>query len=311
MMPATPIAHVIMNRESGANDKTALTTEIETAFTANGWQVEFVLAGRYDLRSRTQQTVAQVPGTIVVAGGDGTINTVASACVEAKRPLGLVPSGTFNYIARNLGVPTEVSQAVAVIVNGEVRRVDVGEINGRIFLNNAGIGLYAQMLERREQDKRRFGRRRTVAFFSGMRSLLSPHPTYTVELMVDGQVARHLTTTLFFGCNALQLEDFNIAAAECLRHQKLAVLSLKLRSRREVIVAACAALMGRLDEVDTVNTFCASTVQVQTRRRALKVAIDGEIVLLRSPLDVTLRLGALQVFAPATASNDMGSDQTR
>lgn len=299
MSPVTPIAHVIMNRDSGADNKAALTTEIETAFTAHGWQVEFVLAGRRDLRSRTQQTVAQAPGAIVVAGGDGTINTVASACVEAKRPLGLVPAGTFNYVSRNLGVPTEVSQAVSVIINGWVRQVDIGEINGRLFLNNAGIGLYAQMLERREQDKRRFGRRRMVAFFSGMRCLLSSHPLYAVELLADGQTARHLTTTLFFGCNALQLEDFNVTAADCLRHQKLAVLSLKLHSRWEVTVAACAALMGRLDEVSTTEAFCASTVRVQTRRRALKVAIDGEIVLLRSPLNVTLHPGALQVFAPA------------
>ena len=299
MSAVTPIAHVIMNRESGAADKAALTTEIETAFGAHGWQVEFVLAGRRDLRSRTQQVVAQAPGTIVVAGGDGTINTVASTCVEAKRPLGLIPAGTFNYVSRNLGVPTEVAQAVAVITNGWVRQVDIGEINGRIFLNNAGIGLYAQMLERREQDKRRFGRRRLVAFFSGMRSLLSSHPQYAVELVADGQTARHLTTTVFFGCNALQLEDFNVTAAECLRHQKLAVLVLKLHSRWEVTVAACAALRGRLDEASTTEAFCASSIRVQTRRRTLKVAIDGEIVLLRSPLDVTLHPGALQVFAPA------------
>ena len=299
MSAVTPIAHVIMNRESGAADKAALTTEIEAAFGAHGWQVEFVLAGPRDLRSRTQQVVAQAPGTIVVVGGDGTINTVASTCVEAKRPLGLIPAGTFNYVSRNLGVPTEVAQAVAVITNGWVRQVDIGEINGRIFLNNAGLGLYAQMLERREQDKRRFGRRRLVAFFSGMRSLLSSHPQYAVELVADGQTARHLTTTVFFGCNALQLDDFNVTAAECLRHQKLAVLVLKLHSRWEVTVAACAALRGRLDEASTTEAFCASSIRVQTRRRTLKVAIDGEIVLLRSPLDVTLRPGALQVFAPA------------
>ena len=298
MSPPPPTAHVIMNQESGANNKAALTSEIETAFTAHGWQVEFVLAGRRDLRSRTEQTVAQAPGAIVVAGGDGTINTVASACVAAKRPLGLVPAGTFNYVARNLGVPTEVSQAVSVIVNGGIRQVDIGEINGRIFLNNAGIGLYAQMLERREQDKRRFGRRRTVAFFSGVRCLLSPHPLYAVELVADGRTVQYLTTTLFFGCNALQLEDFNTTAAECLRHQKLAVLSLQLHSRWEATVAACAALMGRLDEAYTTEAFCASTVRVETRRRALKVAIDGEIALLRSPLNVILHPGALQVFVP-------------
>jgi diacylglycerol kinase family enzyme len=298
-MPAvTPIAHVIMNQDSGSADKTALTGEIETAFTAFGWKVEFILAGRQDLPTRTRQTVAQAPGSIIVAGGDGTINTVASACVEAKRPIGLLPAGTFNYVARNLGVPTEVSAAVAVIVNGQVRSVDIGEINGRIFLNNAGFGLYARMLERREDDKRRFGRSRTVAFFSGMRCLLSSHPLFAVELVRDGHTERRLTTTLFFGCNTLQLQHFNPAAAECLRCRQLAVLSLKLDSRWEVVLAACLGLMGRLDAVNATDTFCANTVRVQTRRRVLKVAIDGEVVRLRSPLDVVLRPGALQVFAP-------------
>jgi diacylglycerol kinase family enzyme len=294
----TPIAHVIMNRDSGSGDKTALIGEIDSAFAACGWKVEWILAGRQDLPTRTRQTVAEAPGSIVVAGGDGTVNTVASACAEAKRPLGLLPAGTFNYVARNLGVPTEVSAAVAAIVNGGVRLVDIGEINGRIFLNNAGFGLYSRMIERREDDKRRFGRSRTVAFLSGMRCLLSSHPLFTVDLVRDGHTERRLTTTLFFGCNTLQLEHFNPAAAECLRCRRLAVLSLQLRSRWEVVVAACMGLMGRLDAAKATDTFCANTVRVQTRRRALKVAIDGEVVLLQSPLDVALRPGALQVFAP-------------
>lgn len=299
-MPSVePITHVIMNRNSGADNKVALTEEIESAFTAHGWKVEFVLAGRRDLRRRTQQVVAQAPGAIVVAGGDGTINTVASACVEANRPLGLLPAGTFNFAARNLGVSTEMSEAVSVIIDGRVRQIDIGEINGRIFLCGAGLGLYARMLEQREQDKRRFGRSQLIAFLSGMRFLLSPHPLFAVELVADGRTERHLTTTLFFGCNTLQLQHFNTSAAECPRHRKLAILSLKLRSRWEVTVAAYAALMRRLDAVNTTEAFCASTVRVQTRRRVLKVGIDGEVVLLRSPLDVKLRLGALQVYAPA------------
>jgi diacylglycerol kinase family enzyme len=298
-MPAgTPIAHVIMNRHSGASDKAALTQEIETAFAAHGWKVEFILVRPRELLKSTRRAVAEAPGAIVVAGGDGTINTVASTCVEAKRPLGIVPAGTFNYVARNLEVPTEVSPAVAVIVDGHIRPVDIGEINGHIFLNNAGFGLYATMLERRERDKRRFGRSRLVAFLSGMLCLLCAHPLYSVELVADGQTERHLTTTLFFGCNALQLQHFNVAAADCLRHQKLAVLSLQQRSRWEIVVAAVAALSGRLDEADATHVFCASTVRVQPRRRALKVVIDGEIVDLRPPLDVTFRPGALLVYAP-------------
>ena len=298
-MPAvTPIAHVIMNRDSGAADKLAPTGEIEAAFTDHGWQVEFILVGRDDLHSRTQQTVAQAPGAIVVAGGDGTINAVARACVEVNRPLGILPIGTFNYVARNLRVPTEMSQAVAVIVKGRVQPIDLGEINGRIFLHNAGFGLYTRMLEQREQDVRRFGRSRLIAFLSGIRCLLSSHPLYAVELVVDGRAERRLTTTLFFGCNALQLEELSVDAANCLRHQQLAVLSLKLRNRWEVAAAACAGLMGRLDRVKTTEVFCAGALRVRTRRRALTVVMDGELVLLRPPLDVRFRPGALMVFAP-------------
>jgi diacylglycerol kinase family enzyme len=299
-MPAvTPMAYVIMNRGSGASDKSVLNRAIESAFESHGWQVEFIMVGRRDLQSQTRRTVAQSPGTIVVAGGDGTINAVASACFEANRPFGILPAGTFNYVARNLGLPTDVSQAVSVVVNGLTRSVDVGEINRRLFLNNTGFGLYSNMIERREIDKRRFGRSRLVAVLSGARCLLGPHPIYEVDLVADGRSERFLTTTLIFGCNALQLENFNIAAADCLRHRKLAVLSVKRRSRWDIAVTAFAALIGRLDEVGNVDTFCASTVRVHTRRRALKVAIDGEIAILRPPLDVTLHPGGLQILAPA------------
>jgi diacylglycerol kinase family enzyme len=298
MTATTPMAHVITNRKSGSANKAGLMEEIEVAFRTHEWRVEFVLVGRHDLQSRTQQIVAQAPGTIVVAGGDGTINAVASACVEAGRSMGLVPAGTFNYVARNLGVPTDVSQAVSVIVKGQVRHVDIGAVNGRIFLNNTGFGLYARMLEQREHDKRRFGRNRMVAFLSGMRCLLGSHPLYSVEVMADGQSMPRLTSTLFFGCNALQLTHFNVSAGDCLSHQKLAVLSLRLRSRREAIVAACSALLGKLDEAESTEAFCASAARVHTRRRALKVVIDGEIVRLRAPLEVKLLPGALQVLAP-------------
>lgn len=301
IMPAMArTAHVIMNQGSGAGDKSVLNQEIEAAFKTHTWQVEFILVGGRSLQSQIRNTVRQAPGTIVVAGGDGTINTVAAACLEANRPFGILPAGTFNYVARNLGLPTDIPEAVSVIIEGRTRAVDVGEINGQIFLNNAGFGLYSRLVERRELDKRRWGRNRVVAVLSGIRSLLGAHSLYEVDLTADGKTDRLLTTTLFFGSNPLQMETFNAAAADCLRHHKLAVLSLKLHNRWEIAVAAAAALLGRLDMARSVETFCANSVRVQTRRRALKVAFDGELTILRPPLDVRLRPGALQVFAPAS-----------
>jgi diacylglycerol kinase family enzyme len=192
-------------------------------------------------------------------------------------------------------------------VQGEVRHLSVGEINGRIFLHNAGFGLYTRMLEQREQDVRRFGRSRLVAFMSGIRCLLRSHPLFGVELVADGRLERRLTTTLFFGCNVLQLEELSLRAADCLRQQKLAVLSLKLRSRWEVAVAAFAGLIGRLDCVKTTETFCASALRVQTRRRRLKVVMDGELVHLRPPLDIRFRPEALTVFAPPLGTDELAA----
>jgi diacylglycerol kinase family enzyme len=300
MSTAATTAHVIMNLGSGAGDKSALNRDIESAFNSHAWKVEFVEVGGRSLQSQIRNTVRQAPGTIVVAGGDGTINTVAAACLEANRAFGILPAGTFNYVARNLSLPTEIAEAVSVIIEGRTRAVDVGEINGQIFLNNAGFGLYSRLVERRELDKRRWGRNRVVAVLSGIRCLLGAHPLYRVEITADGKTDRLRTTTLFFGSNPLQMETFNAAAAECLRHHKLAVLSLELHSRWQIALAAAAALLGRLDMASSVETFCANSVRVQTRRRALKVAFDGELTILRPPLDVRLRPGALQVFAPAS-----------
>jgi diacylglycerol kinase family enzyme len=299
-MSTVTTAHVIINQGAGAGDKSVLNQDIEAAFNSFGWQVEFIQVGGHNLQRQTRSTVAQAPGTIVVAGGDGTINTVAAACLEANRPFGILPAGTFNYVARNLSLPTDIPGAVSVIIEGRTRAVDVGEINGQIFLNNAGFGLYSRLVERRELDKQRWGRNRVVAVLSGIRCLLGTHPLYQVEITADGKTDRLLTTTLFFGSNPLQMETFNTAAADCLRHHKLAVLSLEVHSRWEIALAAAAALLGRLDMASNVETFCANSVRVQTRRRALKVAFDGEITMLRPPLDVMLRPGALQIFAPAS-----------
>jgi len=298
MARVEPIAHIVTNQGSGAGDKSALNDQIEAAFSSHRWRVEFILVGGDDLLSRVRRTVAEAPGTIVVAGGDGTINTVASECLKVNRPFGILPAGTFNYVARNLGLPTEVSQAVAVITAGHRRPVDVGEVNGHIFLNNAGFGLYSDLVEQRERDKQRYGRNRLVAVYSGARSLLGAHPLYEVDLEADDRHERRLTTTLFFGCNALQLENVSAAAADCLRQGKLAVLSLRVHSRWDIALATFAALTGRLDQARHTDAFCASAVRVHTRRRALKVAIDGEIVVMRPPLDVRLLVGALQIFTP-------------
>jgi diacylglycerol kinase family enzyme len=296
------VASVIVNESSGSHATDTLHTDIEQAFHRQNMRVQWLTLTRKDLaRSReaaVDRLILSAEGVIAVAGGDGTVNAVASACRKLRRPLGILPAGTFNYVARNLGLPIEVSEAAQVIAAGHSEPIAVGEVNGRLFLNNAGFGLYSHIIEERELAKRRFGRHRVVAFLSGLKVLAQRHPLYHIHITADGREHTLKTTTLFFGVNALQLANYNLEAAKFIEHGQLAVLSLRLDSRFDIAGAAWAALHGKTEAAQCVDATAATSVRVTTRRRALKLAIDGEIVVMRAPLQVRMVHDALHVMMP-------------
>jgi len=296
------VVSVIINESSGsANEK--LHSDIQRAFDAQGVGVRWLPVSRRELARLGQRAfeerVEGAKGVVCVAGGDGTVNAVAAACAKLKRPLGILPAGTFNYVARNLGLPFDMNEAAKVIVGGRAEHVPVGEINGHLFLNNAGFGLYGEMVERREQAKKKFGRHRVVAFMSGVRCLFERHPVYTIHVTTDGKEHVLRTTTLFFGVNALQLQNYNIESAKYVERGKLAVLSLRLDSRWDIARMAWAALNGNVESAEPVDATAATSIRVTTRRRAkMKIAIDGEIMHMRAPLSVKVLHDALQVMLP-------------
>jgi len=302
------VVSVIMNEGSGSSDSSQLRKAIEASFARHDRRVTIVTLPSPPTPQAVEQRVRQAEGTVVVAGGDGTVNAVASACRRLGRPFGIIAAGTFNYVARNLGLPTEVEEAVKVIVSGTPSPVAAGEINGHLFLNNAGFGLYSHIIEQRELDKRRFGRHRLVAFYSGLRVLSHHSPLYKIQIEADGLEHSLRTTTLFFGVNALQLQNYNVDAAKCVERGRLALLSLRLDSRWDIAGAAWAALRGKTESANAVGATCASTVRVATRRKSLKVALDGEILVLKPPLVVRYVADALQiVMLPREATQAEGA----
>lgn len=298
------VASVIVNESSGSHATDTLRTDIEQAFNRQGMRVQFLGLDSKTLASSRERAVERLieraDGVIAVAGGDGTVNAVASACRKLGRPIGILPAGTFNYVARNLGLPLDLSEAAEVIATGDAEPMAVGQINGRLFLNNAGFGLYSHMIEQREIAKRRFGRHRIVAFLSGIKCLTERHPLYHLQITADGQHHTLKTTTLFFGVNALQLENYNVEAAKFVANGQLAILSLRLDSRLDIAGAAWASLHGKTEAAQCVDATAATSVRVTTRRRALHVAIDGEIVVMRPPLDVKIVRDGLRVYRPSS-----------
>lgn len=294
--PVVRSVSLIMNEASGSSNKSELRRQIEQAFEERGVKVHILPLQAAGGIRRVQRLVEHAEGRLAVAGGDGTINAVASACRRIDRSLGLVPAGTFNYVARNLGLPTTVPEAVDVIVHGRPTPVPAGDINGHLFLNNAGLGLYAQIIEQREADKNRFGRKRIVAFLSGMRKLMQRHPRYHLSMRVDGEDLALRTTAVFFGVNALQLENYNVEAAQCVKQGELAVLSLHLESRWDIAGAAWASLTGKTEAAQCVDAVCARSISVRSGRRRFKVALDGEVIHLRPPLRVRHVAGAIRII---------------
>lgn len=234
-------------------------------------------------------------GAVVAAGGDGTVNTVAGKVLATGLPFGVLPQGTFNYFGRAHGIPTETADAVRMLLTARVREVQVGLVNDRIFLVNGSMGLYPEVLSDREAFKKRLGRSQFVAMLAGVWTLLQQHRQWVITLEVHGETRTVVTPTLFVGNNLLQLEQMGIPDAPALEEGRLVAIMLKPRGRWDLLALMLRGAMGQLGEAEQVTSLAFTRLSVTPRLphkpRRLKVAMDGEVTWMRTPL----------VFQPAPA----------
>lgn len=301
MTAALPIT-VIMNAGSGNKDKAAIRAAMEKVLGNSGRDAELVVVRRpRDLSGLVRRAAQERPGILAAAGGDGTINAVAAVARERELPLAVVPLGTFNYFARRWGIPDDPAAALAVATEGIIRRVPVGQVNGRLFLNNASIGLYRRLIQTREAHKQRFGRNRLVALLSGLIALLRRHRTYRLRLDIDGQPLTLAALSMFFGRNALQMEQLGLDEAACVERGELAILSLPDVGRLEMLGLLFQGFLGRLEEAENLGQHCARRVEVDWldgKSRRIWVAIDGELVECDLPLSIESIPDALSLVVP-------------
>jgi diacylglycerol kinase family enzyme len=297
---------IVMNGSSGHTDTDALLSTIRTVLEAAGQPYELLVAHETHAIATLAKQAAQLAttsqGVIVAAGGDGTVNTVARAAFESGRPLGLIPRGTFNFFAREHAIPLDLEEAIKTLLSASARPVQVGMVNDHMFLVNASMGLYPQLLEEREQFKQQYGRRRSVALWSGIVTLLRKHRRWAVRLEHDGSVEIVRTPTVFVGNNKLQLEKLGIAEAQQVGQGRLVALTARPLIRREILKLLVRGAFGRLGAADEVTSFGFTDLIVQPAlpygRRGVKVAMDGETTLLRAPLTFQVAPQSLQLLAP-------------
>lgn len=294
---------VILNSGTTQDEKAKLAEEIAKVFSQAGGSANIITtqAGEdFSQASENWVKKAQVNGNcIVAAGGDGTINSVASLCYRYGVALGIIPLGTFNYFARELSIPTTIPEAVNIILAGHTRKVSVGLVREHIFLNNASFGLYTKLIREREKVASRFGRARLIAALAAAFSLLHRQKLFSVKINTDEQEKWHHTSMVFVGNNTLQLENLGMEVADCTKQDKLAIILMKETTRMEIARLLLRGAIRNLKDESRLKEFCADSFEVETSRKVIDLVIDGEIICCHTPLKFRVEKNALSVVVPA------------
>jgi diacylglycerol kinase family enzyme len=295
---------VVFNRGSGSGDADEIEQAIRQVLEQAGRPYTMFPVEHADqLNALAHQAVSEaqtLDGIVLVVGGDGTINAVTQAVLPSGLRFAVLPQGTFNFFGRCHGLPTgDAGAGMTALLQAQERAVQVGLVNQRVFLVNASLGLYPELLEQREQDKRRFGRHRLVALGSGLAVLLGAQPRLRLELECDGERRQLHTTTLVIGNNRLQLQQLGLSEADEVEHGRLVGIAVKPVSRWRMLAMAALGLLGRLGDAQQVQNFAFSTLELHVRgRRRIKLALDGEISHLPLPLRIRVADKPLRLLVP-------------
>ena len=296
-MTAVP---VLLNRGGGAvAADSAIANKVKAALDEAGVDAEIELIEGGDCEVRARAVAERGDPLLIVGGGDGTVGAAASALVGTETRLGILPLGTLNHFARDLGIPTDLREAAKLIAAGAERRVDVGEMNDRIFINNSAIGLYPLMVVDRDLQRKRFGRSKRLAMLVASARTLARFGHQRLTLTVNEQKGRVDTPLLFVGNNDYRLDLGAPGQREALDDGTLCVLVMRKKSRSGFLAATVRALLNRTRRDDMVRLDDVERLRVDSRRSHLAVSLDGEVVRAPPPLDYRIRKQALRVIAAA------------
>ena len=293
-MPATR-GTIFLNATSGA--KAAGDESLVSAASEAGLEV-IRITPDLDVTAAVRDRLANGRLLFVAAGGDGTVNAVMQPLVQhPEASLAVIPAGTYNHFARDLDIPLDWREALQVALHGRRRSVDTARANDRFFVNNLSIGLYPDLVRRREEKGRDYPRwkARMYAIYATMRKYR--HVTLAIESVHHHELVR--THVFMVSNNSYDLSRLGIEAPRAtLEEGRLSVYWLPHLSRLKLMRFVARYLAGRVRETPGFRSFRTTRMKVQSSKPMIRVGIDGEVFTLATPLTITTVPQSLSVMVP-------------
>ena len=304
-MPGLKLA-VVLNRRAGTLFGRSIedgAREIEARFARAGSSASVTIeAGRatIDAIRHAARSDAHV---VVVGGGDGTVRSAARIVLEHGKTLGILPLGTVNLLARDLGIPFDLDAAIDALAAGEIRRIDVGVVNGRIFLSTSGLGFFVHMAQAREEWRSSSMRSKWVAFAGALWTALARAPDFEIDIDTGDGLRAVRTRAVLTTNNIYEDVPGLVAKRPRLDRGELALHIARHQSRLATLRAAVLAINGGWQVDPGVETIRTRSFTVLSDRSHMRVSNDGELDVIKTPLLYRVRPRALAVLAPRAEDN--------
>jgi diacylglycerol kinase family enzyme len=292
---------VLLNGSAGTLVNSATKDEperIRRAFEAAGQQVEVRDVEGPKLEEETRAALTSDFDAIIAGGGDGTLNTIANVVAGSGKGYGVLPLGTHNHFAKDLGIPLELEPAIEARARGEVTDLPVAEVNGRIFLNFSALGFHPELVRHRDAQRKSLGRAKWQAMIVAFLHVFTRFPIIRVRLITPRDAVRRITPSVIVCNNPHQMKVFGVENASVPERGLLNVYVARRTSRLSMIWLFIRAMFRTLDTARNFEAMALSEVTIDTAHRHARVSIDGEVTDMRPPLKYTVRETGLRVIVP-------------
>jgi len=289
---------IITNKSSGTVPSEEKQQLIQDAFKECNVQFELFILDSSEVEKKVKQLMESNIDAIVAAGGDGTVSLLAGLLAGSKTMLGVLPLGTLNHFAKDVGIPQDIKEAAEIITKGNIKKIDIAEVNGRKFINNSSIGLYPHIVKKRDKDQKINNRNKWVAMFFAAIETLKKHPTFNVTISSKGTSVNLSTYFVLIGNNKYKMEFFNPGIRDRLDEGLLTLCITRCKTRWCMIRLSFKAIFNMLDNENDFEMYFVDEVTLNTGKKNLAVSMDGEVVNMNSPLKYKILPKQLSVIVP-------------